>query len=199
MKLHNYVFQQQIWSFFYNDLESCLEVSKEVQQGNKKFKGGLNFTAALTIFSVIDFLASFWKGKNANQTDIAKFIHKYFANYHLIFKTEDLCKQFYNIFRNGLSHQWSPKSSGVAMEFSTKHILIENKRDKILYLNIPAFYKICVKAFKDFENDLDTDIILSKKFQSYYNEMIKFDGKQSLAYYKNLLMIDVENNQINAK
>jgi hypothetical protein len=193
MLLHNYVFQQQIWSFFCNDLQSCLAVAKEVQLGNKKFKGGLNFTAALAIFSVIDFLASFWKGKQANQDDIAKFIYKYFAKYHLVFSKPELCKQFYNIFRNGLSHQWSPKLSGVAMDFSQTDILLEDEKDKILHLNIPAFYEICIKAFKDYENDLDSNPNLSQKFDDRYNNLIKSDEAQSLEYFKNLLIVDAEN------
>ena len=61
MALHNDVFKQQIWGFLCDDLESCLAVSQIVQffPKNTIFKGGLNFTAALAIFSVIELAAGY--------------------------------------------------------------------------------------------------------------------------------------------
>jgi hypothetical protein len=192
MSLHDDVFRQQVWAFFCDDLESCLFVSKLKQCGIKEFKGGLNFTAALTIFSVIDFLAGFWMGKKAEQSEIAKFICKYFGKYSLALSDEKLCKQFYNVFRNGLSHQWSPKLSGVAMDFTVEHLILEDKSTKLLHLNVPFFYKISVKAFWDYEKDLDSDPTLAEKFKRRYDNLIENDGMQSLEYFKSLYNFDVE-------
>ena len=183
MALHNNVFKNQIWKFFCEDVESCLEVSKDVQRhrGASRFKGGLNFTAALVIFSVIEFCAAFFHGKNeVTRTEIAEFMNIYFANYDDNFSDIDFCKKFHNIFRNGLSHQWSPKAGGIGMNFNKREIIFQamSGKELIPILNIPPFFALTKKALKDFEIDLDRKPLLRKKFEDRYKKLIETDYKE---------------------
>ncbi|HZE87228.1 MAG TPA: hypothetical protein VE090_03395 [Methylomirabilota bacterium] len=182
MALHNDVFQQQIWDFFCNDLESCLTVSKLKQSNpNSPFKGGLNFTATLAIFSVIELAAGWWKGTEATNDIIASFIQNYLAKYYDRFNNKSFAKKFYEVFRNGLSHQWSPKASGVAMDFY-KSWLVEktstNGQEEILLLNVPTFYYVTKQGLEDFEKDINTNEAMRKMFERRYSKIVDSDYKE---------------------
>lgn len=182
MALHNDVFRQQIWEFFCNDLDSCLEVSRILQScqyNNTLFKGSLNFTASLAVFSVINLAANFYFGKESTTDDIAFFLKRYFGKYYSYLKNKPFCKQFYVVFRHGLSHQFSPKAASIAMDFHDTWILKFDGTPELLpYLNIPAFYDITKKALGDFEHDLDNDKKLQTNFKTRYNHLIKIDYKK---------------------
>lgn len=180
MALHNDVFNQQIWDFFCNDLDSCLTVSKMSRIPNSHFKGGLNFTSVLTIFSVIELAAGWWKGKEATHEIIADFIQEYFSKYYARFKNKSFAKKFYEVFRNGLSHQWSPKASGVAMDFFGNWLIEKggDGQEEILFLNVPIFYEITKRALKDFEKDLDENPNMRKLFDDRYNVIVEGDYKE---------------------
>jgi len=182
MALHNDVFRQQIWEFFCNDLDSCLLVSKIIQSGKTSpFKGGLNFTALLAIFSVIELASGWWEGKEPTQETVANFIQKYFSKYEPRFSDQVLAKKFYNVFRNGLSHQWSPKAGGVAMDFAHDwllEIISTNGSESIIALNVPKFYQITKSALTDYEHDLDDKADQRLNFEKRYNCIVESDYKE---------------------
>ncbi|OGM09116.1 hypothetical protein A2Z67_05920 [Candidatus Woesebacteria bacterium RBG_13_36_22] len=182
MALHNDVFQQQIWDFFCGDLESCLIVSRIKQSNpNSPFKGGLNFTATLVIFSVIELASGWWKGTKATNDIIASFIQKYFSKHDKRFKDKSFAKKFYDVFRNGLSHQWSPKASGIAMDFNRNWLLEKANtggQEEILFLNVPTFYYLTKQALEDFEKELNTNESVRKMFEKRYKKIIESDYKE---------------------
>lgn len=180
MALHNDVFNQQIWEFFSDDLESCLTVSKLKQVGDTRFKGGLNFTACLTILSVIEMCSGYCKGKDSNSDTVADFLTKYFSQYFDGFGDRNFSKQFYVVFRHGLSHQWSPKASAIDMNFNDSYFLkkVKTENEEILFLNVPDFYEYTKKALKDFEKDLDNDENLRNLFEQRYNQIVNLDYQQ---------------------
>lgn len=182
MALYNDVFRQKIWEFFYDDLESCLTVSKLKQSGDDRFKGGLNFTACLTIFSVIDMCSGYYKGKDTNSDTVADFLTKYFSKYFDNFRYKDFSKQFYTVFRHGLSHQWSPKASAIDMNFTDSYFLkkVKIESEEILVLNIPTFYQYTKHALKDYEEELDSDKNLRKLFETRYKRIVCFDYQQMI-------------------
>lgn len=171
MALHNDVFKQQIWEFFCDDLESCLTVSK-LKQSNPQspLKGGLNFTATLAIFSVIELCAGWWKGTEPTNDIIASFIQKYISKYYAGFEDKGVSKKFYEVFRNGLSHQWSPKASGIAMDFYGNWLInklkSEGGQEDILLLNVPTFFYVTKQGLQDFERDLDDNEDMRKLFEA---------------------------------
>lgn len=179
MALHNSVFKQQIWDFFCGDLKSCLEVSKIVQSKQPSpFQGGLNFTAALAIFSVIELTAGWWKGTEATTDIIASFMQKYFAKYYPRFKDKAFAKKFYEVFRNGLSHQWSPKASGIAMDLNNNWLIEKsniNPNEDILVLNIPTFFTVTKQALTDYEKDIDDHQDIQNFFKARYEKIVKSD------------------------
>jgi len=178
--LHKNVFKQQIWEFFCGDLESCLAVSKQKQAGNPLYKGGLNFTACLAIFSVIEMCAGYYKGEETNTDTVVDFLNKYLSKYFGNFKDRNFSKLFYTVFRHGLSHQWAPKGSGIDMNFQDYYFLkrkkVENR--EIVILNIPVFYKFTRNALEDFERDLDSDENLRRMFEKRYEQIRSGDDKQ---------------------
>ena len=180
MALHNDVFKQQIWEFFCDDLETCLTVSKLKQSGDSRFKGGLNFTACLTIFSVIEMCSGYYKGKDTNSDTVADFLTKYFSKYFNVFKDKIFSKQFYVVFRHGLSHQWSPKASAIDMNFTDNYFLkkVKTNSEEILFLNIPIFYAYTKAALKDYEDDLNRNDNLRNLFEQRYNQIVSFDYQQ---------------------
>lgn len=177
MALHNDVFKQQIWEFFCDDLESCLLVSRLKQQGDIRFRGGLNFTACLTIFSVIELCSSYYKGKDSDANTVSDFLVKYFSKYDVKFSDEKFSRYFYDVFRHGLSHQWSPRASAIDMNFTDKYFLKKDRieNEEILYLNIPVFYDYTKKALSNYENDLDNDMSLRNLFEKRYKNIVDLD------------------------
>lgn len=168
--------------FFCGDLESCLTVSKLKQSNpNSPFKGGLNFTATLAIFSVIELCAGWWKGVEPTNDIIASFIQKYLSKYYVRFKDKNVSKKFYEVFRNGLSHHWSPKASGVAMDFYGNWLI--NKagdvgQEEILLVNVPTFFNVTKQGLKDFENELNENEDMRKLFEARYSKIIDSDYKE---------------------
>jgi hypothetical protein len=181
MGLHNDVFNQQIWDWFCNDLESCLLVSQKVQAGSTEFKGGTNFPAALTIFSVLEMTAGYYSGRTDDQqltNRVVAFLVKYFSKYDARFADTDFAKKFYNVFRHGLAHQWAPKAGAVSMDFGQQDELIlwiEGEAERYPCLNVPAFFELTKKALRGYESDLDQDQGLRDKFKTRYDAMIKAD------------------------
>lgn len=167
---HRGVFDQQIYEFFQDDINSCLAVAriKQSDPSQTDFSGGLNFTAALVILSVIEMMAAYYTGVvedgrgkllPANSDKVADFMVTYFGKYYSKFKNVDYCKEFFKIFRHGLSHQWSPKRSGVAMDFSNSAVIVVQKNlegNDVPILNIPPFFEITMKALKDYDQDLQS-------------------------------------------
>lgn len=180
MALHSDLFKQQIWEFFCDDLDSCLTVSQLKQSGDYRFKGGLNFTACLTIFSVIEMCSGYYKGKDTNSDTVADFLVKYFSKYFDNFGDVSFSKQFYIVFRHGLAHQWSPKASAIDMNFTDSYFLkkIKIESEEILSLSIPTFYKYTKKALKDYEGDLDKDENLRYLFKQRYDQIVSVDYLQ---------------------
>lgn len=182
MALHNEVFNQQIWQFFCNDLDSCIKVAKIVQkeEGKGTFKGGLNFTAALVIFSVIEFVSGWYQNRESDSNTVAEFLDKYASKYFNPFRDKRISKKFYEVFRNGLSHQWSPKGSGIAMD-TENNILLGKQRignEDILTLNVPSFYELAKIAIKNYENDLNNNEDLRAKFENRYKKLVESDFKE---------------------
>jgi len=179
MFLHSKVFKEQIWAFFCDDLETCLSICK-LKQDYNIFKGGLNFTACLVIFSVIELCAGYYIGKDSDPDKVSDFLVKYFSRYFSKFNDKNFAKSFYSVFRNGLSHQWSPKASAIDMNFSDNYFIktIPNNNREIPSLNVPIFYQFTKKALKDYENDLNNNDELRKLFEKRYNEIINIDNTQ---------------------
>lgn len=190
MSVHKIVFRDQIWSFFQNDLVSCLNVSRikqilQLKDGSECFPGGLNFSAALVIFCIIEMLAAYFKGittdpkgfvKNATNDEVAEFMCKYFSRHDPLFSDCERAKQFYIVFRHGLVHQWSPKGGGVAMDFKLGSVYGLTP-DGIMCLNVPAFYNLTIKAIKDYENDLDRGNYVTE-FETRYQIIVLKDGQE---------------------
>lgn len=161
---HRGVFDQPIYDFFENDIESCLLVSKIKQQSpqNPDFPGGTNFTAALAILSVIEMMASYYFGIEPDKNDklmpasskqVSEFLRKYFSKHQQKFSNNKFGEYFYKVFRHGLSHQWSPKRAGVDMNFHSNEILTYPSIG-IPHLNVPALFNITKLALRDYDEDL---------------------------------------------
>jgi hypothetical protein len=181
MALHNDVFGQQVWDWFCNDLDSCLLVSEKVQAGSSEFRGGTNFPAALTIFSVLEMTAGYHSGKADDQqlTDrVVAFLVKYFSKHDGRFADADFAKKFYNVFRHGLAHQWAPKAGAVSMDFPQRGELllwVEGEAERYPCLNVPGFFDLTKRALADYESDLDQSQALRDKFKTRYDAMVKSD------------------------
>ena len=121
MALHNDVFEQ-VWDWLCNDIESCFKVSQDLQNhlDKSQFKGGLNFPAALTMFSVIELAVGYYSGGDPNSDSAADFVSKYLGKYSPSLLDRSVAKKWYEVLRHGLAHQWSPKAGGVAMDFHYK-------------------------------------------------------------------------------
>ncbi|MGH7157275.1 MAG: hypothetical protein ACREGG_04165 [Candidatus Saccharimonadales bacterium] len=181
MALHKDVFQQQVWEWFCNDLESCLLVSQKVQAGDAEFKGGINFPAALTIFSVLELCASYFSGRtdDSNLIDrVVQFLVKYFPKHDARFSDADFAQRFYRVFRHGLAHQWSPKAAAVSMDFGKDELLLWARDGEIPCLNVPTFFELTKAALRDYEADLDADEELREKFKTRYEAMWNNDYEQ---------------------
>ena len=180
MTLHKDVFKQHIWEFFCDDLESCLSVSKLKQAGDTRFKGGLNFTACLTILSVIEMCSGYYKGKDSKSDTVADFLTEYFSKYFDGFKDRNFSKLFYTVFRHGLSHQWSPKALAIDMNFQDSYFLkkVKTENEEILFLNIPDFYEYTKSALKDYEEELDRNESLREIFKKRYDQIVSLDYGQ---------------------
>lgn len=178
MSTHNEVFNLQIWDFFQNDMDSCFVSAKRAQESDGM--GGQNFTAATIIFTVLDFCAGFYHGKvEVTSIEVSDFITKYLGARNKRFENKDFTKQFYNVFRHGLVHQWSPKFSGVGMNFANKEILYEISGG-ILILNVPPFYDLVIQSLKDFENNLDEDAELRSKFEKRLSAITDRDAAEAV-------------------
>lgn len=170
-------FRQSIFDFYTNDLKSCLEVSRAKQAGSTVFPGGLNFTAALVILCVLEMMAGFFKGKvQPSNDDVVDFIIKYFSKYESKFTDEKFSKLFYKVFRHGLVHEWSPKASAIAMNFKSNDIIgkVKTNGEEIIFVNVPPFYDLTIKAYSDYKEDLDNGRYVSE-FDRRYNQIIKKD------------------------
>ena len=180
MALHNDVFNQQIWEFFCDDLDSALLVSRLKQSGDTRFKGGLNFTSCLTIFTVIELCSGYFQGRDSDSNSVADFLGRYFSKYYDKFKDKEFSKHFYYIFRHGLAHQWSPKASAIDMNFVDSYFLkkVQGQNEEILYLNVPDFYDCTKKALKDFEEELDNSESLRELFKKRYDQILSLDYEQ---------------------
>lgn len=190
MSAYKRFFEQEINDFYKNDLSSCLEVSRLKQQGNdqKSFPGGLNFTAGLAIFCVLEMTTSFFKGKvkkknggmeESSADDVADFLIKYFSPFCNIFSNREFSKKFYEVFRHGLVHEFSPKASAIAMDFSYEEpigLVLDNDED-LMTINIPKFFEISLKAYSLYERDLDSGQFI-KEFDKHYLAMIDNDYRE---------------------
>ena len=182
MSAHKGFFRQSIYELFCGDLKSCLKVSK-IKQGmpnGYEFIGGLNFTAALVIMCIIEMMAGFYKDKlQPNSDDVADFMTRYFSKYEPIFNDKEFSKLFYRVYRHGLVHEWSPKASAVAMDFSSQKVLkiIKSGSEELTSVNVPTLYDLTVKALNDYEKDLDNNLFI-KEFNNRYNKQIAEDYKQ---------------------
>jgi len=179
MAIHNDVLRQQIWEFFQNDLHSCLEVSRQVQQARASsspiaFQGGLNFTSALVIFSVLDLCSGFFSGAAPTTQTVSDFITEYLGKRDRLFSDSNFSLEFYRVFRHGLAHQWSPKRAGVSMDFNDPRVVfLLNENDPCL--NVPPFFKLVCDSLHDFEDDLDNTSNLQQNFLKRYNSIVSQD------------------------
>jgi hypothetical protein len=177
--LHNNVFDQQVWDWFCNDVESCLLVSKKVQAHEGEFKGGTNFPACLTIFSVIEMAAGYFSGRTTDAQSspgVVNFLVKYFAKHDARFADLDFSRRFYNVFRHGLAHQWSPKAGAVSMDFGNDGLILWV--GEYPFLNVPPLFELTKAALRDYEGDLDTDANLRAKFKTRYEAMLQADHER---------------------
>lgn len=185
------IFQQQIWEWFCNDMDSCILVSTDLQKKGvkSKFSGGINFPAALACFSVIELMSGYHAGRKPDNNNISKFISKYIGKYYSKLKNEKIAKTWYEVFRNGLSHQWLPKNGGVSMDMNSQEIFVFQIpigwKYEIPYLVVPKFYYALKEALKDFENDLDKNEELRKRFKKRYKEIIVGD-KEKMGIFKDM-------------
>ncbi len=176
---HNEILKQQIWEWFVNDLKSCFEASRASQAQNKLFPGGLCFPAAMTIFSVLEMVTGYYTGKDPCRSSVASFISKYMGKYCPQLENTSIVDKWYEVFRNGLTHQWSPKAGGVAMNPLSSEIFIftSNGNEEIPILIVPTFFEIFKKALKDYEYDLDSEEVLREKFKKRHNQLMANDFK----------------------
>ena len=177
--LHNRVFNRQLWTFLCNDLDSCLMVADEVQEkgDNSRFKGALYFPAALTLFAAIELAASYYAGDEPTGDRVAEFISKYIGPCSPELASKTVAKKWYEVFRNGLTHQWSPKAGGVGV-FQWREVfrfLSEGLTEKSPYLNVPALFDAFKKALRAYESDLDSNLILRKNFDSRHKALESSD------------------------
>jgi hypothetical protein len=182
MALHNDMLAQQMWQFLCNDIDSCLTVNQDMQAlgAQSKFKGGLNFPAALTMFAMIDLAASYYVGRGATTSDIAEFISRYFGPHSPKLADEKLAKKWYEVFRNGLTHQWSPKAGGVGMTFHPEVFIFVSPpgAEKIPILIVPTLFDVLKKALHAYEADLDSNPALRQKFEHRYQALVQADYKE---------------------
>lgn len=181
MPLHNDVFAQQMWAFLCNDIDSCLMVAEEIQTlgSESRFKGALNFPAALMMFSVIDLSAGYYAGREATTQVIADFIAKYFGPHSPELADKKVAKKWYEVFRNGLTHQWSPKAGGVSMDPRPEVFMFQLiGAEEIPVLFVPALFAVLKEALRTYESDLDASPALQKKFKKRYEELVNDDRKE---------------------
>lgn len=166
------VFEELIDSFYINDMESCFEAARRRETEKELFPGGLNFTTALAIFALIDVLAGLYTGKvQTTANDVASFMTKYFSKYNSFFSSQPQSVKFYEVFRHGLAHEWSPKHSAVGMTFEggspVGSVVAEGR--KIPAINVPSLYALSILAIRDYRKDLENGKHLAE-FQKRYDE-----------------------------
>jgi hypothetical protein len=192
---HRGVFDQQIYDFFENDIESCLMVSKARQflPINYNFPGGTNFTAALVILSVIEMMAAYYFGIEENKNNklhptsssqVAKFLNKYFAKNCSAFSNEKFGENFHKVFRHGLSHQFSPKRAGVDMNFYNNDLLTYPAVN-VPHLNVPVLFGITKQALRDYDLDLQKGDGI-ENFIKHFEAINRIDDKE-MDEFKNCL------------
>lgn len=175
------IFEQQIRRYYISDMESCIRAAKDAQAKtyNPKGDGGQNFTAALLTLSVIDFCAGYFTGKTeysykagkikpelTTAHDAADFMSKYFTDYHM-FADEDFCIKFYQVFRHGLAHTWSPKGSGIGMDmYATTPVVMESGAP---VLEMVPFFDHTKKALSRYEIELGEDEALNHNFMKRFD------------------------------
>jgi len=179
MALHNDVLAQQMWQFLCNDIDSCITVQEDIQAlgAQSKFKGGLNFPAALAMFAMIDLAASYYAGKEATTADIAGFISRYLGPHSPNLADERLAKKWYEVFRNGLAHQWSPKAGGVGMTLQPEvfTFVSSSGAEKIPILSVPKLFDVLKEAMRDYEADMDSNPAMRRKFEDRYQALVQAD------------------------
>lgn len=180
------VFRDQVWSFYVDDMEACRQATINAQSGGAL--GGQNFTAALLTLSVIDFCVGYFKGKTANTNgipattsakDVAEFMAKYFTA-DPRFSNQAFGEKFYQVFRHGLAHSWSPKGAGVGMDLHTTNILEVDRAGNII-LQVLPFYDLTKGALKKYETDLGVDQTLNDNFMKRYRHLVTNDQAEANA------------------
>jgi hypothetical protein len=176
MALHNDIFREQIWGWFCNDIESCFKVAQDLQ-ARGELRGRLNFPAALTIFAVIELVAGYYAGKRPRHGDIAKFISRYLGKHYAKLADERVAEKWYEVFRHGLSHQWSPKCGGVSMDFAQPDVFAfaQSGTEEVLTLFVPALFCFTRAAMRDYEADLNSSVVLRSNFSKRYEELVSRD------------------------
>lgn len=200
MSAHKEFFKQLIYDYYEKDISSCLKVSKIKQEDPNSFPGGLNFTAGLVTLCVLEMMAAYFKGKTtvnkkgrldqANSREVADFLIKYFSPFFSLFSDKEFSKEFYEVFRHGLVHEFSPKASAVAMafDFDQPVAVVKDKNEDLMAINIPSFFKISLEAYKKYEDDLNKGKFL-KEFNDRYKIMIKNDYEEMRELRKKYLKL----------
>jgi hypothetical protein len=154
---------------------------------NSRFKGALYFPAALTLFAAIELAASYYAKTKSTSDRAAEFVSKYIGRYSPKLADKTIAKKWYDVFRNGLSHQWSPKAGGVGV-FQCPEVFIFFSQggpdEKIPYLNVPALFDALKLALHDYETDLDSDVILRSNFECRHKVLESTDRNRMRDFRK---------------
>ena len=187
--VYQLIFAEQIWGYFVADMDSCFRSAKnaQIRKYNDKGHGGQNFTAALLILSVIDFCTGYLMGKTRQNNgspeltkadDVAVFMSRYFVDFPR-FKDKFFSKQFYQVFRHGLAHSFSPKACGIGMNLNATEIFSIQNGTPVL--EVKPFYELTIKAIKKYEEELGLNHELNDNFMKRFNYLIdrdKFEGQK---------------------
>jgi hypothetical protein len=131
------------------------------------------------MFAVIELMAGYHAGKKATAKELVEFVSKYVGKYCPKLTGEQVAKKWYDVFRNGLSHQWSPKFGGVAVDFAQPDVFVflQVGTEKIPYLIVPKLFCFIKAALRDYEADLNSNVALQSNFTKRYEELVSCDRK----------------------
>ena len=146
-------------------VEYCVNFKKDSVWGNQQVGGCLGCPAAVMLFSIVDTIGSFYRGRTDLRIEISGTLvqirrdgHQHFyilnSEYYGQSLDEPTIKKLYENFRNLLVHNASLAPSSILLH-DPKQAALFPKVDGGLVVNLPAFLAKSREAAKQFLDRLD--------------------------------------------
>lgn len=98
-KAHNFIFDET-YSIWKSDLEKIFRI------GTRGTNGGCNLSSCILVFIGIESFSKFFSSKSNHADAFSEFIDKYYPDLY-----KGKMKNIYKLLRNGLAHNFYPKST----------------------------------------------------------------------------------------